>query len=164
MDEESVEIVIGGEPVVFPPMTFWVLRRAWPHILTLGKMEAVQQQFDLVTAKLVEVQERDPPATPEELANAESAHVTAMEKVLLAGADFTAQIEEKLHVLAWASALTDHPISHDELAKRLRRDEFTGLAVGFNHLLRTSGLLSGEAAATGLAPPRKSTGLDLRLN
>jgi hypothetical protein len=161
-DTDTVEVTIGGAVLTVPPMSFYVLRRAWPHIRRIAQMSRLSGKLIDVTRRLEAAKAADPPEPEEHLRALQDEQATAMQEVDTKGADFVSQTDEALHVIAEALAAADPPGgSYDALSRRMRPDEMVGLHVAFNKLLEVSGLLaSGELVATGSMLPRRSNGID----
>jgi hypothetical protein len=162
-DDETVDVVIGGETLRVPPMTFFCLRKAWPHVMRMIRMGPVSQAADKATLALDAARRADPPEDPAVLASLEAAQIEAMAKAEEAGADFMGQTTEALNVVVAALALTPNPPAFEDLSKRLRYDECAGVQVAFSRLLAVSGFTSaGETTATGSIVPQRqrSNGID----
>ncbi len=137
-------------------MTFYCLRRAWPHIIRLGAMSGLTEAA--AAAKTALLASEDPAARPA-LEAAHQAAITAMET---ADADMIGQTGEALSIIAAALSLIDRPPLADDLAKRLRPEEMPGVQICVSLLLQASGLFaSGEVMATGRMPGMtRSSGID----
>jgi hypothetical protein len=159
IDDDGIEVTIGGITYLVPPMTFYALKRAWPHVMKLIRMAPLSIAVGHATERLMEAQKnREDNATIIELA---SRQTLAMQEAEEAGADFIAQTDEALQTVAAALSLTPNAPSYQDLAMALRPDEFQTVHAAFHKLLAASGFgSSGEAMATSLLLTRQSTGID----
>jgi hypothetical protein len=152
MIEDPIAVTIGGEEYLCPPMSFYCLERAWPHIQRLGRMGALNQAVQQAQLRLSAA--GDDPAA---LIAAQQVLDAATAAVESAGADFISQTHAALDVIVASLALTKPPPTHDFLAQRLRPSEFAGIHQACTLLMDTSGLIGrappGESAATSLTPP-----------
>lgn len=153
-DEAEVTVTIGGELLVVPaPMTFFCLRRAWPHVRRLGELGELVQAVSVARAQAV--------ATQTDEAN--MALGAAIDRALAAGADLITMTEEGLAIIAAAFAQQPNPPTRDDLARKLRPDEMLGVQHAVNHLFDVSGMTRlGEAIATSPAAvgPLRLNGID----
>jgi hypothetical protein len=157
--DDSIEVVVGGTTYQVPPMTFYVLKRAWPHVMRLIRMAPFSIAVGHTTERLIgATRNGDPESVIAELTARQGLAVQQAED---AGADFIAQTDEALQTVAAALALTPDPPSFDTLSKALRPDEFQGVHAAFHKLLAASGFGPGETMATSLLPTRQSTGIGL---
>jgi hypothetical protein len=151
--QQPTLVVIGGVTYVCPPMPFYCLERAWPHIQRMSRLGALSQA--LAAAQL---QVRNA-ITAEEHTTATDNLVTAQALVEQEGADFIGQTREAIKVIVAALALDTPPPSYEQFAKQVQPSEFAGIHVACTQLMNLSGLVSseagdpqGEASATGHVP------------
>ena len=150
MIEDGISVVIGGEDYLCPPMAFYALERAWPHIQRLGRMAGLNQVVQQAQAHVTA-------ASPDEMSAAQAALDAAQAAVEASGADFIGQTHAALDVIVAALSLTQPAPTHDFLAKRLQPSEFAGIHQACTLLMDASGLIGraapGESSATRPTPP-----------
>jgi hypothetical protein len=152
-DDTPISVVIGGKTLLCPPMPFYCLERAWPHIRTMSRLGAAAKA--LHTAEL---QVRSA-ITSKEHESATANYDTAFKIVDDLGADIVGQTGEALHILAAALSLDTNPPTQQDLAKALRPSEIGAVHLAVAELMDASGLVSkgetttlGEALATKAGP------------
>jgi DNA-binding XRE family transcriptional regulator len=155
MSERPVLVSIGGTVFTCPPMPFYCLELAWPHIRTLGRMGSASQSL-----MAAQIQVSHAITTQEHQTASENLEI-AMKIVEDLGADIIGQTHTALNIIAAALALDPNPPSQVDLAKVLRPDEISGVHIAVAELLDVSGLVTrggtttvGESVATmaGLTP------------
>lgn len=144
---EDIEVTIGGVAYALPPMSFYCLRRAWPHIQRLGAMGALNQA--VINARMVAANA----ISLADSSDAAAVYDAAVARVAAEGADFVGQTATALEVIAAALSLATPAPSAEALSKALRPSEFSGLHEACQMLLLTSGLQEGEVTATGQQMP-----------
>ena len=159
IDDDGIAVVIGGTTYTVPPMTFYVLKRAWPHVMRLIRMAPFSVAVGHATERLIEARRNN--ESEEALAELAARQVLAMQDAENAGADFIAQTDEALQTVAAALALVSNAPSYQDLSIALRPDEFQGVHAAFHKLLAASGFGPGETMATSLLPTRQSSGIGL---
>jgi hypothetical protein len=155
MIEDPISVVIGGEDYLCPPMSFYCLERAWPHIQRLSRMATLNQVVQQAQRRLAAAEAGDGLASASAVA-AQAALDDAQATVEKAGGDFIGQTHEALAVIAAALSLRTPAPSLEDLAKRLRADEITGIHEACTLLMNSSGLIGrstpGESAAMSRTP------------
>jgi hypothetical protein len=149
MSEDATPVVIGGQRYLVPPMSFYCLKRAWPHIRRLSELGAFTQAAAAaeLQVKMAVTQEQHEAAT-QNLA-------TAMAIVEREDADFVGQTDVALHIIVAALALESPPPSYDALSRVLQPDEIGGVHIACAALMDGSGLVqSGARAGEALAAAR----------
>ena len=160
MIEDPINVVIGGENYLCPPMSFYCLERAWPHIQRLGRMAVLNQAVQQAQRALGNA------TSDAEAASAQAALDAAQARA--EGADFIGQTHAALEVIVAALSLRQPPPTLEALAKRLRPEEFAGIHQACTLLMDASGLVGrtppGESAAMSQTPvPLNGTGSSLSL-
>jgi hypothetical protein len=154
MDEDTIPFVAGGETIAVPrELSFYLLRRAWPHIARLGAMATANQAVALARLRL------DAASPDADRSGLEAAVRAAEAQVTGTGSTFMDQTGAALDIIAAALSLTHGAPTAEDMAKRLRPSEFAGVHECVQQLLEGSGL-TGEATAAGQRPAR-SNGADL---
>lgn len=153
MIETPIEVVIGGKRLLCPPMPFYCLERAWPHIKRMGEMATANQA--LATAQL---QVRSA-VTAQDHEDATRAVQTAESLVGQLDGDLIGQTKEALHIIVAALSLETPAPTYDELSRTMRADEIQGVHLACSLLMDSSGLIVrndtpalGEALAAKQAP------------
>lgn len=156
MIEDPIPVVIGGVTFLCPPMPFYCLERAWPHIQAMGRMGQATQA--LAAAQL---QVRTA-VTAADHDSATANEATAQQHIAAIGGDFIGQTREAIAIIAISLALDSNPPSYDDLAKRVRQSELAGVHIACALLMDGSGLTkqaAGEAQATPqMMPSLNGTG------
>ena len=146
MLEDPITVIIGGVTYLCPPMPFYCLERAWPHIQKMGRMGAANQAL---AAAQLQVRMA---GTQGEHDAATQAVASASALVEAEDADFIGQTREALHVVVAALALDANPPSYETLSRRLLPGELAGVHIACTELMDSSGLVKvsvlGEAVAT----------------
>lgn len=158
MTEEPIAVVIGGTTYLCPPMPFYCLERAWPHVQRLGRMGQLNQTLMSAQAQLRNAM------SPAEQAAAEANVAAATALIEREQADFVGQTREAIHVIAAALALDDPPPTYEALSRQVRPGEIVGVHRACAELLDSSGLQrsSGEVVATSnMMPPLNGAGSSL---
>jgi hypothetical protein len=156
MLEDPIAVVIGGKTWLCPPMSFYCLERAWPHIRRLSVMGGYNQA--LAAAQL----QVKMAATPAEHDSATQNVATALALIEAEDADFVGQTRVTLHVIVAALALETPPPSYDQLARMLQPDEIGGIHIACAALMDGSGLMRGGTAPG--EPPATSRTMPAHLN
>jgi hypothetical protein len=150
MMEGPVPVVIGGMTYVCPPMPFYCLERAWPHIQNMSRMGALNRALAAAQLRQRNAQ------SDEEIASATRAVAVAEALVARENADFIAMTHTALEVIVAALALDPNAPTYDTLSKQMRPTEIAGVHEACTALMDASGLTStlapGERLATGQAP------------
>jgi hypothetical protein len=156
--DDPITVAIGETMIAVPPMPFYCLRRAWPHIVRLGEMSKAPAEAAAARAAF-DAADPDSPGRPFLAAQAEAADAR------LADASLIAQTDEALAVIAAALALASNPPTADDLGKALRPDQIAGVHAAVNRLLDASGMFqAGETAPAAMAAIGQPASLSSRLN
>jgi hypothetical protein len=155
--DDPVVVRIGGADYVVPPMPFYALKRAWPHIQHLSELGQLMQAVVVARAYLNVAEDAERPAR-------QATYDAAMGKAVAAGADFVGQTDAALAIIAAALSLTHPELNAEDLSKLLKPEEYSGLHGAVKTLLSTSGLATGELTATSPIPAATSTGTDTSPN
>jgi hypothetical protein len=161
MLEDPIPVIIGGTTLLCPPMPFYCLERAWPHIQRLGRMGALTEMLQSAQSRLSRA------ANPEEHAAAEATLTAAQTLIEREGADFVGQTREAIHIIAAALALESPAPSYDSLSRLVKPDEFVGIHRACSDLMDSSGLTRaapGEVGATARMMPAQLNGAGSSLN
>lgn len=150
MLEDPIDIVIGGKTWHCPPMPFYCLERAWPHIQRLAEMNAVNEAIGRAQMQVRQAE------TAEQHEAATQALSVAVRLVQQEGSDIVGQTREALKVIVAALALQSEPPSYEDLSRAMRPAELHGIHAACSQLLATSGLAQGEPSsgeALAMRPP-----------
>lgn len=149
MSEDATPVVIGGTTYLCPPMSFYCLKRAWPHIRRLSQLGAYTRA--LAAAEL----QVKMAGTPDEHQAATLNLASAMAIVEQEEADFVGQTDATLRVVVAALSLEVPPPGYDDLSRALQADEIGGLHIACAAIMDGSGLVqSGARAGEALAAAR----------
>lgn len=161
MLDDPTPVIIGGTTFLCPPMPFYCLERAWPHIQRLGRMGAINQ-----TLLAAQMAVRN--AMTQEQQEAANASLVAAETLVeREGADFVGQTREAIHIIAAALALDTPPPSYETLSRQVQPTELVGVHTACTALMEGSGLqrrAPGEIAATSHMMPPQLNGAGSSLN
>jgi hypothetical protein len=159
MLDDPIPVIIGGTTLLCPPMPFYCLERAWPHIQRLGRMGQLNQTLLSAQARLQTA------LGAEEQAAAEANVAAAQALIDREQADFVGQTREAIHIIAAALALDTPAPSYETLSRQVRPNEIVGIHRACAELMDGSGLqraLPGEALATSqVMPPLNGAGSSL---
>jgi hypothetical protein len=149
--ESPITVVIGGKTLLCPPMPFYCLERAWPHIRTMGRLGNASHLM-----KDAELQVRAAITTQEHQSATENLE-TAAKVVEDMGADIIGQTRVALQIIACALALDSNPPSYDDLAKLMQPHEIAGVHLAVTELMNASGLMTeGNRPSVGEALAAKT--------
>lgn len=142
MSERPIPVEIGGMAFACPPMSFYCLEMAWPHIRMLGRMGAANN-----TLRAAQLQVSHAITGQEHEVASENLEI-ATKIVEDLGADIIGQTRESLHIIACALAFVDNSPTQQDLAKMLRPHEITGIHIAVAELLDASGLVTRGGTTT----------------
>jgi hypothetical protein len=143
--DDPITVAVGDVTLTVPPMPFYCLRRAWPHIVRLGEMSKAPAEAAAAQAAF-EAADPDSLGRPFLAAQVEAAQAR------LDAASLVFQTDEALAIIAAALALSHDPPTVDDLGKTLRPDQIAGVHATVNRLLDASGMfLAGETVPAAMA-------------
>lgn len=156
MREDPIAVTIGGVTHQCPPMPFFCLEKAWPHIQDLGRMGAANQALAAAQMRVRQAESKEQHEEASAAVRAAQALVDAIE------GDLIGQTRATLKIVTAALSLSEPAPSYDSLARTLKPGEIEGLHLACGQLLEVSGLKGGtmgEATATDRTAP-SPTGAD----
>jgi hypothetical protein len=132
--EDPVEVVIGGKTWRCPPMPFYCLERAWPHIGKLARMNTLTQTLARAELRVRQAE------TVDQHDEASQALAATMQLIDAEGAGFVGHVREALHIIVAALSLDPEKPTYEQLAQVMTGAEMYGVERACAQLIELSGL------------------------